>query len=120
MKANYIANKSEHQKIAEKTAREEVERQKRSVCPECQMNTVYQTLATVFVILKRRYHHTPEWLNRLKDEIEDEFSLMETGFLGRDYTANQLVQALKEVGVDFSESKYKEKAVNNDGKQNLT
>lgn len=106
MKSNYIQNRGQSERIAKQVAREEIARQKAFMCPDCQMNTVYQTLATAFVILQRRYRFTAKTLNAIKNDIEDEFTLMETGFLGRDYTANQLVQALQEIGVDFGASKY--------------
>lgn len=106
MKSNYITtNRSQWQKLAVDVAKQEIETQKRELCPECQLNTAYQVLATVFTVLMRR---NPRWtakaINAIKDDVEAEFDLMTKGFLGRDYTANSLIQALKEEGIDLEHS----------------
>lgn len=111
MKSRYIANKAEYERIAQQAAREELQRQKQQLCPDCEKNIMYQSLAVVFWILHRDHRHTPEWLNRFKAEIECEYRAMELPpLLGQaPYSANVLIQKLKDMGVDFETSIFDDK-----------
>lgn len=55
MKAHYIKNKSEQRKLAYDVAKEEIERQKATVCPSCEQNIGNQVLAVVCKALHDRY-----------------------------------------------------------------
>lgn len=69
----------------------------------------YQTLATAFRVLYRDFDFDAERLKTLKDAIEDEFNLMQTGVFGKDYGAMECVKWCKEIGIDFEESQFKVK-----------
>lgn len=107
MKSNYsIVNRAQQQKLAKKTAIEEVKRQMITICPDCQLNLQYQIFATVLWVLHQQFGYGTARLNRLKDAVEREFDLMEKGILGKEYKASMLYQSLKAIGVDLEVSQF--------------
>ena len=62
-------------------------------------------LATVFWILHRDYGHTGKWINKLKEKVQSEFDLMTDlpNIEGVSYTAENLIESMKDIGVDLSE-----------------
>ena len=99
--ANYIRSRSEMINIA----RDEIKRQKVEICPKCSDNIQRKVLATVFWILHRDYGHTGKYINKLKEKIQSEFDLMTDlpNIEGVSYTAESLIESLKDIGVDLSE-----------------
>lgn len=65
---------------------------------------VKNTLATTCVVLMREFGFSEEDVKKLQFEIENEFQLMETGALGREYKATDPAKFLKEKGIDFEKS----------------
>lgn len=109
MKSNYIRSKSEMRRISVQIAKEEIAKQEAEFCPKCQTNIEYQAIGTLLWVLHRDFGWGAVRLNRLKDACEAEFYLMETGIPGMskiEYTANDCVRGLKEIGVDLEASQY--------------
>lgn len=70
-------------------------------------NSAYQTLAVAFYVLSRDYKFGKKRLADLKNAIEDEFSLMDKGILGKPYTTSHTVNYLKDkFNIDFEVSKF--------------
>lgn len=69
----------------------------------------YETFAVVCKILHEDFGFGKERLQKLKDHFEDEAKLIETGMMGKEYRADQVVEWLKnKFGIDLYESKFKE------------
>lgn len=100
MRANYLTSKSKMIDVA----RSELKRQASEVCPKCSERIQTQVLATVFWILHRDYGHTAKWIDKLKAKVESEFDLMDDlpKIDGVAYTAESLIDELKNIGVDVS------------------
>ena len=100
MKANYLTSRSQMIEVA----RSELKRQTAEVCPKCSEGIQTKVLATVFWILRRDYGHTAKWIDKLKAKVESEFDLMNDlpKLDGVAYTADSLIESLKEIGVDLS------------------
>ena len=109
MRSNYLKSKSEVEQEMKKIAKKEIKRQQTEVCPKCAERLQHQVLATVFWILHREYGHTAKWINNLKTKIELEFNLMDgiPNFDYISYSPDDLIKALKEIGVDLTESSIK-------------
>lgn len=106
MKSRYCPP-AEIQQLVEKAVEKETLRVMDDLTDQITSNAVYQTLATVFVVMDREYGFKKKRLNRLKNLIEDEFVHMKTGILGRDYSTADCVKYLKEhYDIDFSVSQY--------------
>lgn len=66
-----------------------------------------QTMAVVFWVLHREHGWGRDRMQRLKNEIEDEFVLMHKGVMGVKYNPVELREKLKsEFGVDFDTTRY--------------
>lgn len=113
MNSNYIRSKSEMRRISTQIAKEEIAKYEVEVCPKCQTSIGYQAIATMLWVLHRDFGWGTVRLNRLKDACEAEFSLMEgiQGMPKFEYTANDCVRGLKEIGVDMEASQYEQKTV---------
>ena len=74
MKANYIGNKSDYNRLAMQVAREEVERQKADVCPACEKNIGDQVLAVTCKALQVRYGFGKQRLQQIVQDVENLFS----------------------------------------------
>lgn len=73
-------------------------------------NAAYQAMAVTFYILSRDYGFGKQRLANLKDAIEDEFSLMDIGILGKPYTTSHTINYLKDkFNIDFGVSKFDRK-----------
>lgn len=85
----------------------EAEKEVTAQYDEITHNAAYQATATVFYVLTRDFGFDAEMLANLKNALEDEYSLMDIGILGKDYNASHVCRHLKEnYGVDFGESKF--------------
>lgn len=101
MKANYIGNKSDYNKLAMQVAREEVERQKAVVCPSCEQNIGNQVTAMILKVLHDEYGFGKQ---RLKNVIEcTEGLFMLCAVDGKRFNAVQAVIWLKDtMGIDLN------------------
>ena len=101
MKANYIGNKSDYNKIAMQVAREEVERQKADVCPACEKNIGDQVLAVTLKALQVRYGFGKKRMEVIVQDVENLFSLCAVD--GKRFNAVQAVMWLKDsMGIDLN------------------
>lgn len=111
MKANYAApvNRTRLKKDVLKLAECMMGEREAEIRAEVQDSVAQQAYAVAFWILHREYGWGAKRLQRLKNQIEDEYVLMAKRPMGREYTPLHIRQALKErFGVDFSETQYKE------------
>ena len=100
MKANYIGNKSDYNKIAMQVAREEVERQKADVCPACEKNIGDQVLAVTCKALQVRFGFGKQRLQQIVQDVENLFSLCAVD--GKRFQATQAVIWLRDaMGIDL-------------------
>lgn len=103
MKARIIQTERQLRKIIDKNINERIP----ELYDEIERNTAYQCIATVFAVLAKNYGFGKVRLNRLKNEVEDEFALMESGVLGREYSTSDVCKWLKErFDIDFSRTQY--------------
>lgn len=104
MKANYIGNKSDYNKIAMKVAREEVERQKTEICPACENNIGNQVLAVTLKALQVRYGFGKKRMYVIVQDVESLFSLCAVD--GKMFNAVQTVEWLKDsMGIDLERNR---------------
>ena len=100
MKANYIGNKSDYNKLAMQVAREEVERQKKTVCVDCEKNIGDQVLAVVCKALATNHGFGKKRLKALVSETQSLFDLCELD--GKRYKAIDCVEWLRDaIGIDL-------------------
>lgn len=101
MKAYYIGNKSDYNKIAMQVAREEVERQKADVCPACEKNIGDQVLAVTLKALQVRYGFGKKRMEVIVQDVENLFSLCAID--GKRFQATQAVEWLRDaMGIDLN------------------
>lgn len=109
MKSNYYGavNRTALRKEMEKETNKRIEECAAEIQQQIQNSVSSQTMAVVFWILHREYGWGKARLNRLKDQLEDEFVLMHKGIMGVKYTPVDLREKLREqLGVDFDKSRY--------------
>lgn len=100
MKAHYIQNKAQSERIAHRVAKEELQRQKDEFCPKCVQKVGNQILAVVCKALHMQYGFGKKRLRRLCDSTDNLFDLLAA--YKDDYNANQAVEWLKErMGIDL-------------------
>ena len=74
---------------------------------EVEDSVASQILAVTFWILHREEGWGARRMERLKNQIEDEFLMMHRGVFGRKYTPLDIRNALKErYGIDFNHSQF--------------
>lgn len=101
MKANYIGNKSDYNKLAMQVAREEVERQKADVCPACEKNIGDQVLAVTLKALHDEFGFGKQRLQKIVCDVENIFSLCSID--GKRFQATQAVIWLRDaMGIDLN------------------
>lgn len=101
MKANYIGNKSDYNKLAMQVAREEVERQKKTVCVDCEKNIGDQVLAVTLKALQVRYGFGKKRMEVIVHDVENLFSLCAVD--GKRFNAVQAVEWLRDaMGIDLT------------------
>lgn len=101
MKANYIGNKSDYNKLAMQVAREEVERQKKTVCVDCEKNIGDQVLAVTLKALQVRYGFGKKRMEVIVHDVENLFSLCAVD--GKRFNAVQAVEWLRDaMGIDLN------------------
>lgn len=100
MKANYIGNKSDQRKLALEVAKEEIERQKKTVCVNCENNIGNQVLAVTLKALYVRYGFGKKRMEVIVQDVENLFSLCAVD--GKRFQATQAVKWLKDsMGIDL-------------------
>lgn len=109
MKSNYgPVNMAKLRKETEAIAERLVRERETEIISAVQTSIMQQVLATAFWILHREYGWGATRLNRLKNQIEDEFVLMHKKPLGKEYSPLELRDELKRrYGVDLEETQYK-------------
>ena len=102
MKSNYIGNKSDYNKLAMQVAREEVERQKKTVCVDIEKNIGDQVLAVTCKALQVRYGFGKQRLQQIVQDVENLFSLCAVD--GKRFNAVQAVDWLRDnMGIDLED-----------------
>lgn len=102
MKSRYIASKTESEKIAIRIAREEVERQKKLVCPACEQSIANQVAAVMCKALSVRYGFGKQRLQQIITDTENLFAVCAAD--GKRFNAVQAVEWLRDtMGIDLDE-----------------
>ena len=87
MKSNYgSVNMTKLRKETEAIAERLVKEREDAIVSAVQTSIMQQVLATTFWILHREYGWGATRLNRLKNQIEDEFVVMHKKPLGKEYS----------------------------------
>lgn len=109
MKSNYgPVNMTKLQRETQAIAERLVKEREADIINAVQSSIMQQVLSVTFWILHRDHGWGKDRLNRLKDEIEDEFVLMHKKPLGKEYSPLDLRDWLRnQYGVDLEETRYK-------------
>lgn len=99
MKSRYIASKTESEKIAIRIAREEVERQKKLVCPACEQSIANQVAAVMCKALSVRYGFGKQRLQQIITDTENLFAVCAAD--GKRFKATQCIEWLRSIGIDL-------------------
>ena len=100
MKANYIANKSDYRKIAIEVAKEEIERQKATVCVSCEQIIANQVAAVMLKALHDNFGFGKERLRQIIADTENLFELCAID--GKRFQATQAIIWLRDaMGIDL-------------------
>ena len=102
MRANYIANKSDQRKLALEVAKEEIERQKLTVCKDCEQYIGQQVTAVILKVLHDQYGFGKRKLKNVMDYANGLFELCR--YNPDMFQATQCMVWLKdEMGIDLIE-----------------
>lgn len=87
--------------------REEIEQYRDDVYAAVEKDCTYQAIAVVMAVLHRSYGFGCKRLQRLKNEVEDEYALMLQNAMGSGYSPRDCQKWLKETyNIDFEVSIY--------------
>lgn len=101
MKSNYIANKGDQKKVALEVARQEIERQKKFVCKDCEQNIGNQVTAMILKVLHDEYGFGKQRLQKVIEFTEGLFLLCAVD--GKRFNAVQAVEWLRDaMGIDLN------------------
>lgn len=102
MRANYTSNRSDMKRMAMEVAKEELERQKQTICPACEQFIGQQVTAVLLKVLHDQYGFGKR---KLKNVMEHANGLFELCRYNPDmFQATQCMVWLKdEIGIDLSE-----------------
>lgn len=103
MKSRYIASETESEKIAIRIAREEVERQKKQVCPACEQSIANQVAAVMCKALSVRYGFGKQRLQQIITDTENLFAVCAAD--GKRFQATQCVEWLRSIGIDLEKER---------------
>ena len=108
MKSNWgPVNLTQLRKETQAVAERLVQEREGEIIDAVQTSIMQQVLATTFWVLHREYGWGKDRLNRLKNQIEDEFVLMHKKPMGKEYSPLDLRELLKnKYGVDLEETQY--------------
>lgn len=99
MKSNYIANRSDQRKLALEVAKEEIERQKATVCVSCEQSIGNQVMAMILKVLHDEYGFGKRRMLDVIQKTESLFRLCTVD--GKKYNSLQAVEWLKNIGIDL-------------------
>lgn len=99
MKANYLKSKGEQRRMAYEVAKEEIERQKATVCVNCEQSIGNQVMAMVLKVLHDEYGFGQKRLLNVIQKTESLFSLCAVD--GKRFNSLQAVDWLKSIGIDL-------------------
>ncbi len=102
MRANYTHNRSDMKRMAMEVAKEELERQKQTICPACEQYIGQQVTAVLLKVLHDQYGFGKR---KLKNVMEHANGLFELCRYNPDmFQATQCMVWLKdEMGIDLDE-----------------
>lgn len=103
MKAHYMKSKSDQRRMAYEVAKEEIERQKTEVCPDCQNRVGQQVLAVVLKVLHDEFGFGKHRLETVRNGVENLFFLC-----GEDdrFSAVQAVEWLRDaMGINLEKER---------------
>lgn len=105
MKSNYISRRSETERIAREAAREEIKKQKQTICPECETMITNQVCAVMCMALHNVYGFGKVRLERLllsAQGLADYINGKHPEESGEaNYTPEIAVEWLKDIGIDL-------------------
>ena len=108
MKSNYgPVNMAKLQRETQAVAERLVKEREDAIIEAVQTSIMQQVLSVTFWVLHREYGFGKDRLNRLKNQIEDEYVLMHKKPMGKEYSPLDVRSWLKEYGVDLEETQYK-------------
>ena len=108
MKSNWgPVNLTKLQKKTQAVAERLVKEREDEIIAAVQSSVMQQVLSVTFWVLHREYGFGKDRLNRLKNQIEDEYVLMHKKPMGKEYSPLDVRSWLKEYGVDLEETQYK-------------
>ena len=108
MKSNYgPVNMTKLQRETQAVAERLVKEREGEIIEAVQTSIMQQVLSVAFWVLHREYGFGKDRLNRLKNQIEDEYVLMHKRPMGKEYSPLDVRSWLKEYGVDLEETQYK-------------
>jgi hypothetical protein len=100
MKSNYIANRSDQRKLALEVAKEEIERQKATVCVNCEQSIGNQVMAMILKVLHDEYGFGKKRMQDVVNKTESLFRLCMID--GKKYSSMQAVDWLRDaMGIDL-------------------
>lgn len=105
IKSNYIRSRSETERIAREAAREELKKQKQTVCPECETMITNQVCAVMCMTLHNVFGFGRKRLERLLYSAQGLAEYINgkhpEGLDKKEYTPQIAVEWLKEIGIDL-------------------
>lgn len=101
MKSRYIASGGDANSVARKVAREEIEKQMKERCPQCEQSIANQVAAVMCKALNVRYGFGKERLRQIITDTENLFELCAVD--GKRFQATQAVEWLRDaMGIDLN------------------
>lgn len=101
MKSRYIASGGDANSVARKVAREEIEKQMKERCPQCEQSIANQVAAVMCKALNIRYGFGKERLRQIITDTENLFELCAVD--GKRFQATQAVDWLRDaMGIDLN------------------
>lgn len=99
MKSYYATSRGDFNSASREIARQEIERQKATVCPKCEQNIANQVAAVMCKALSIRYGFGKERLRQIIADTENLFELCAID--GKRFNAVQTVEWLRGIGIDL-------------------
>ena len=101
MKSRYIASGGDANSVARKVAREEIEKQMKERCPQCEQSIANQVVAVMCKALNIRYGFGKQRLETIIRDTENLFELCAID--GKRFQATQAVIWLRDaMGIDLN------------------
>lgn len=101
MKSNYLSSRGDFNSASREIARQEIEKQKATVCPACEQMIANQVAAVMCKALNVRYGFGKERLRQIITDTENLFELCAVD--GKRFNAIQCVDWLRDaMGIDLN------------------